>query len=145
MQNLEKLLLRGYTIYINSMDGIITGTGIKCTEYKGTSLSSLSDYDIKYLTINYPSIIKILKKGSLLQIYRMVNFSYRLTLGNEVGEDPYTETQAFEVLEDLSSHSLNEGLIYLETESIELLQSKGNKYLNKMYRLYGKDKYDTYK
>ena len=145
MQNLEELLLRGYTIYLNGINEVFIGVGIKCLKPKEGEIISLNFSDITDTLSNFPTLMIMLKNGFTLQIYKIDYSSYRVTLGNEVGEGPCAETQAFDVLEDVSAHSLSSGLEFLETESVELLRSKRTKTLNRMYRPYGKYKYEFYK
>lgn len=145
MKNIEELLLEGHTVYINSINGIVIGTGIKYLGNKGTSLYEVSSEDINNLAEKYPTILEELNKGNLLQIYITFNHYYRVTLGKEIGEGPYGERKAFDVIEDLNSYSLDHALELLECETKKLLQDSNRKTLKRMYRLYGNDRYETYK
>lgn len=145
MKNTEKLLFDGYTVYLNNINENLIGVAVKYLGVKGTSTYEITREDIDYISKNFPLIIERLAGGSLLQIYMTFNHYYRVTLGHEIGEGPYGEVKAFEVIEDLCSYSLENALELLEQETAKIMRNKETRVLKRMYKLYGSDKYETYK
>lgn len=141
---MEDILFNEYTIYISSKNGYLVGTGLKYLGKKGTIVIELAEEECTSFAEEFPTICQWLEENYMLQMYMTETHSYEASLGRNIGEGPYGEIDAFDVIEESGSLLLKDALLGMEN-SLKLKSNEKRNILTRMYRLYGSDKYQRTK
>lgn len=138
------MLFNKYTIYMSSQNGQLKVNGLKYLGKDGMAVKEFVGDELLSFAEEFPTICQCLEEDYILQMYMTETYSYVANLGRKIGEGPYGEIDAFDVIEESGSLLLADALLGME-DSLKSKTIQKRNILTRMYRFYGCDKYQRTK
>lgn len=138
---MEERLKNGYTMYFSfDFTGNVEGGYLQQRDWGMDSQSFTGEEEI--MISSFPSVMESLQPGNLLQIYSSASGMTTVMLGHTTFDGPYNEGECLE--QTVIDYSSTPILALAELNNRLACAKEKPPEFQKVYRLYGSDKYQRY-